>query len=55
MSKLQYDDAIKYFQLAIDINSNNQLAKNNLAWALGEKIKADSVAQKNKEVIPIKK
>ena len=55
MSKLQYNDAIKHFQKAIDVNSNNQLAKNNLAWALGEKIKADSLVQLIKDVIPTKK
>ena len=48
MSKQQYDNAIKYFQKAVDANSNDQLAKNNLAWALSEKIKEDDLAQKNK-------
>lgn len=48
MSKQQYDNAIKHFQKAVDSNSNDQLAKNNLAWALAEKIKEDDLAQKNK-------
>ncbi|MCE9537659.1 MAG: tetratricopeptide repeat protein [Bacteroidetes bacterium] len=48
MSKLQYDDAVKYFQKAVEVNPNDQLSKNNLAWALGEKTKADDLAQKNK-------
>lgn len=48
MSKSQYADAVKYFQKAVDANANDQLAKNNLAWALGEKIKEDELAQKNK-------
>ena len=47
MSKQQYDSAIKYFQKAIDSNPNDQLAKNNLAWAMDEKIKANDLAQKN--------
>ena len=48
MSLRQFDNAIKSFQKAIDINANDQLAKNNLAWALDETIKNDVIAQKNK-------
>jgi tetratricopeptide (TPR) repeat protein len=48
MSKSQFGDAIKSFQKAVDANANDQLAKNNLAWALGEKLKEDELAQKNK-------
>ncbi len=48
MSKFQYDEAVKTFKKAIDANSSDQLAKNNLAWALDEKSKADSLAQKSK-------
>ena len=48
MSKRQYNDAIKFFQKAIDSNPNDQLAKNNLAWALSEIVKEDDLAQKKK-------
>lgn len=40
MSKSQFGDAIKSFQKAVDANANDQLAKNNLAWALDEQNKA---------------
>lgn len=46
MSKFQYDDAIKNFQKAIEANPNDQLAKNNLAWAMDEKKKADALQKK---------
>ncbi|MES2287015.1 MAG: tetratricopeptide repeat protein [Bacteroidota bacterium] len=46
MSKTQYDDAVKSFQKAIDANANDQLAKNNLAWALSEQNRV--LAEKNK-------
>lgn len=36
MSKNQYADAVKSFQKAVDANANDQLAKNNLAWAIDE-------------------
>lgn len=45
MSKRQYNDAIKYFKKAVDNNLNDQLAKNNLAWALDEKIKEENLAK----------
>jgi protein O-mannosyl-transferase len=40
MMKNQVDDAIAIFQKAIAMNPDDQLAKNNLAWAMGEKAKA---------------
>ena len=40
MMKHQVDDAIALFKQAIEYEPNNQLAKNNLAWALSEKKKA---------------
>ncbi|MDP1744465.1 MAG: tetratricopeptide repeat protein [Bacteroidota bacterium] len=46
MSKSQYADAIKSFQKAVDANANDQLAKNNLAWALDEQNKV--LAEKSK-------
>jgi superkiller protein 3 len=46
MSKFQYDDAIKSFQKAIDVNPNDQLSKNNLAWAMDEKKKAEASIKK---------
>jgi superkiller protein 3 len=46
MSKSEYGNAIKSFQKAIDANANDQLAKNNLAWALDEQNKV--LAEKNK-------
>ncbi len=48
MSKSEYGNAIKSFQKAVDANANDQLAKNNLAWALAEKIKEADLAEKNK-------
>lgn len=48
MSKSQYDEAAKFFQKAVEANTNDQLAKNNLAWALDEKIKEADLAEKNK-------
>lgn len=40
MMKNQVEDAIALFKKAIDLEPGNQLAKNNLAWALDEKAKA---------------
>ena len=42
MMKGQIDDAIALFKKAIEYEPNNQLAKNNLAWAQGEKAKTSS-------------
>lgn len=53
MSKNQYNDAVKYFQKAVDANANDQLAKNNLAWALGEQNKI--LAEENKTGVQQKK
>ncbi|MDO9187857.1 MAG: tetratricopeptide repeat protein [Bacteroidia bacterium] len=53
MSKNQYDDAVKCFQKAVDANANDQLAKNNLAWALDEQNKV--LAEKNKTGVQQKK
>jgi tetratricopeptide (TPR) repeat protein len=39
MMKRQVDDAIALFKKAVELEPENQLAKNNLAWALGEKEK----------------
>jgi protein O-mannosyl-transferase len=39
MMKNQVDDAIALFKKALELEPQNQLAKNNLAWALGEKEK----------------
>lgn len=39
MMKEQVDDAIAIFKQCLQIDPNDQLAKNNLAWALGEKEK----------------
>ncbi len=47
MSMPDYDKAIDAFKKAVDNNPNDQLAKNNLAWAEGEKKKADEMAQKS--------
>lgn len=39
MMKEQVDDAIAMFKKAVELSPENQLAKNNLAWALDEKKK----------------
>ena len=53
MSKNEYVDAIMYFQKAVDANANDQLAKNNLAWALDEQNKV--LAEQNKTGVQQKK
>lgn len=53
MSKSQYEEAVKCFQKAVDANANDQLAKNNLAWALDEQNKA--LAEQNKTGVQQKK
>jgi tetratricopeptide (TPR) repeat protein len=42
MMKNQYDDAIALFKKVIELDPNNQLAKNNLAWGMDEKNKNSS-------------
>ncbi|TAJ70079.1 MAG: tetratricopeptide repeat protein [Sphingobium sp.] len=37
MMKNQIDEAITVFKKCLEFEPNSQLAKNNLAWALGEK------------------
>lgn len=46
MSIQEYDKAIEAFQAAVDNAPTDQLAKNNLAWAVGEKKKAEEDAKK---------
>lgn len=53
MSENQYAEAVKCFQKAVDANANDQLAKNNLAWALDEQNKAS--AEQNKTGVQQKK
>lgn len=44
MSLYEYDKAIQSFQQVVDNNANDQFAKNNLNWALGEKKKSEEAA-----------
>ncbi|MES2140393.1 MAG: tetratricopeptide repeat protein [Bacteroidota bacterium] len=53
MSKSEYGNAIKSFQKAVDANASDQLAKNNLAWALDEQNKV--LAEQNKTGVQQKK
>jgi tetratricopeptide (TPR) repeat protein len=43
MAENKYDNAIKSFEKSVEYNPGDQLSKNNLAWALGEKKKADEL------------
>jgi superkiller protein 3 len=43
MMKQQVDDAIALYKQALALEPGNQLAKNNLAWALGEKEKLKKI------------
>ncbi|MES2591412.1 MAG: tetratricopeptide repeat protein [Bacteroidota bacterium] len=47
MSLRKYDDAISSFKKATEAAPNDQLSKNNLAWATDEKVKADKEKTQN--------